>query len=396
MLRDVVAFLIGPFMRLWSIGVEHSLVGVPRPSDIPQAHAPGINSDRILLIGSGPVVGWGVLSHDLSLPGALARALAARTGRGAVIDVIPTERMTAATGIRALDGAKLWRYDAVVLVVGINDAIAMTSSTSWRRSMRGLLQFIEDTSSQSTLVLPVAIPPVRALRVFDALPGSLAEWHARCLNKITGTIVHEFARTTFIPFTPEGSKRGVRYRGPDEYREWAEMLAAEITVPLNAPRGDPDAAAADAIEHEAERQRAVDLLQIVDTPPEERFDRIVSLARRAFKTESAALTVIDNDRQFNKSSAGTDIVEMPRSDSICAVTIEEPGIHIIGDVLNDERFAALGDQVRFYAGFPVEAPSGERIGALCVFDSEPRDASEVDEVLLRELAMLVQAELWRN
>lgn len=49
---------------------------------------------------------------------------------------------------------------------------------------------------------------------------------------------------------------------------------------------------------------------------------------------------------------------------------------------------------RFYAGFPIESPSGERIGVLCVFDPEPR-VDEVDTVLLRELALMVQAELRR-
>jgi GAF domain-containing protein len=49
--------------------------------------------------------------------------------------------------------------------------------------------------------------------------------------------------------------------------------------------------------------------------------------------------------------------------------------------------------IRFYAGFPIESPSGERIGSLCVFDPKPRSLAEVDQVLLRELALLVQREL---
>ena len=396
MFHEVVAFLLGPMMRLWAASVERTLTGIPRPTDMPQAHAAGVDSDRLLLVGSGPVVGWGVLSHDLSLPGALARALAALTGRGAVVDVIPDPRATAASGIRTLDGAKLWRYDAVVLVIGVNDAVNLTAPRAWRRSMTALLQHIEKESSQSTRVFVVGIPPIRALRVFDELGGSIAEWHARCLNRLTKLATRGLHRTTIVPFTPVPVPAGSRYRGPDQYRDWAELLAVRIAPLMNEPRVETGAdAARDALEREAERQLAVDELGIVDTAPEERFDRIVALARRAFHTQSAALTVIDHDRQWNKSTVGTEIVQLPRSESMCAVTIQEPGMHVIGDTHDDVRFAGLADQVRFYAGFPVEAPSGERIGALCVFDPLPRDPGEVDEVLLRELAMLVQAELWR-
>ena len=403
MFHELVAFLLGPMMRVWAASVERTLTGIPRPVDMPQAHAPGVDSDRILLVGSGPVVGWGVLSHDLSLPGALARSLASLTGRGAVVDVLPDPRATAASGIRSLDSAKLWRYDAIVIVIGVNDAVNLTSPRAWRRSMTSFLRFVEDGSSQTTRVFVVGIPPIRALRVFDELGGSIADWHARCLNRFTRLATRGLRRTTIVPFTPVPAPAGSRYRGPEQYRDWADILAVQIAPQLNAPQvGESGShtegadAGTDGADRETERQLAVDELGILDTPPEERFDRIVSLARRAFHTQSAALTVIDRDRQWNKSTVGSDIVELPRSESMCAVTIQEPGIHVIGDTHDDARFSGLADQVRFYAGFPVEAPSGERIGALCVFDPLPRDAGEVDEVLLRELAMLVQAELWRS
>jgi GAF domain-containing protein len=73
---------------------------------------------------------------------------------------------------------------------------------------------------------------------------------------------------------------------------------------------------------------------------------------------------------------------------------------VVPDALADERFRdnplVLGEpHIRFYAGYPVESPSGERIGALCVFDPEPRRADDVDTVLLREFALMMQSELWR-
>jgi hypothetical protein len=394
-------------MRFWVASVETELDAVPRPTDMPQVHAAGTDSDRILIVGSGPAVGWGVLSHDLSLPGALARALSARTGRGAVVDVIPDPNMTVVSAVRSLEDAKLWRYDAIVLMVGINDALALTSTTAWKRGILALLRHVEDASSLSTQVFAVAIPPIRALRVFDQFFGGLAERHGAVLNRCTKVLTPWLKRTTFVPFSPVSVPTPERYRSTEEYRAWADLLVESVAVPLNAFRVQldetpADAALAEGEEHrEVERQRAVDELGIAGSAPEERFDRIVDLARRAFHAKAALFSVIDHDRQWNKSRSGViELEEFPREGSACAVTIKETGAFIIPDTLDDDRFrshdfVAGEPHIRFYAGFPVEAPSGERIGALCIMDDSPRAKGEVDEVLLRELALLVQAELWK-
>jgi hypothetical protein len=404
--RDILLWLLRPFMRFWVASVEGELSSVPRPRDIPQVHAPGADSDRLLIVGSGPAVGWGVLSHDLSLPGALARAVSARTGRGAMVDVIPDPRMVASTAVRYLDDARLWRYDAVVLMVGINDAIGLTGRRAWRRSMRTLLQHAEDASSLSTSIFVVGIPPIRSLRVYDAIIGGIAERHGQVLNRVTLALVPEFQRSTFVPFSPVPVPVPNRYRSPEEYRIWADLLVDAVALPLNRQsQVDRTPSSASFVEHadkqESDRQRAVDELGIAGTPPEERFDRIVELARRTFHAQAAMFSVVDNDRQWHKSRSGIDLQEMPREGSACAITITEAGAFVIPNTLDDERFAAhplvVGDaHVRFYAGFPVEAPTGERIGALCILDSEPREPGSVDEALLREFAMLLQAELWRG
>ena len=398
MLREMLMALVRPFMRAWVASAEVDLDSVPRPRDKPQVHASGLDSDRILLVGSGPAVGWGVLSHGLSLPGALARGLSARTGRGADVDVVPDPKMTAASAIRLLEENKLWRYDAVVLIVGINDAIGVTSPRAWRRSMSALLRYAERASSQGTRIFVVEIPPIRSLRVFDRLPGRLAERHARALNRLTAEIVRDLERTELVPFEPISIPTPNRYRSPEEYRNWADLLVPAIAKSLGDPRTHLVELPVAETERERERQAAVDALAIVDTGPEERFDRIVALARRAFHTQSAAFTVTDHNRHWIKSGVGTDVPEFLRAESVCDTTIRADGAVVVADLSLDSRFEnfpmVIDDSIRFYAGFPVESPTGERIGALCVFDPEPRPGG-VDEVLLRELAMLVQAELWQ-
>lgn len=160
----------------------------------------------------------------------------------------------------------------------------------------------------------------------------------------------------------------------------------------------PRPVSAEPVEPELRRQKAVDALKILDTAPEDRFDRIVTMARQLYGTESAVFSIIDNDREWHKSRSGKTIVEAARSASFCSVTIRGRGSMVIGDASTDPRFnetaAVLDDpSIRFYAGFPVKAPGGEQIGALCVYDPSPRDESQVDDSMLRQLAHLLEAEL---
>ena len=149
---------------------------------------------------------------------------------------------------------------------------------------------------------------------------------------------------------------------------------------------------------ETGRLAALRALQILDTEPEERFDRITRLAERLFGTSIATVSLIDSDRQWFKSAQGTTGDEDPRDVSFCAHAILEPGTMVVEDATRDERFAdnplVVGDpNIRFYAGHPVAAPGGERLGTLCVIDDKPRQAGEFDAEALRELALMVEAEI---
>ena len=97
---------------------------------------------------------------------------------------------------------------------------------------------------------------------------------------------------------------------------------------------------------------------------------------------------------------GFEKTDLPRSESFCATTIDLGGALIVEDALHDARFntlpAVTENGIRFYAGYPVEAPNGQRIGTLCLFDDTPRSFSSADRSLLRELALRVQAELWAS
>jgi diguanylate cyclase (GGDEF)-like protein len=156
-----------------------------------------------------------------------------------------------------------------------------------------------------------------------------------------------------------------------------------------------------AAKHPEEKRRlsALHALKILDTGPEERFDRITRLAQRLFDTQMSAVTLIDADRQWFKSEVGLGEKENGLKDSFCAHAIlDSPLPMVVGDARNDPRLAdnpmVLEDpNLRFYAGQPIAAPGGEPLGTLCVFDDRVRDVEDFDAEALGELAAMVEAEI---
>jgi hypothetical protein len=151
---------------------------------------------------------------------------------------------------------------------------------------------------------------------------------------------------------------------------------------------------------ESGRLRALRAMNVLDTPREERFDRVVRLARALFHVPMAAITLVDEHRQWHKANAGfaTEFTEGPRGQSFCHHTIQRSALMEVKDATRDERFvdnpAVTGDtHVRFYAGQPLHAPDGERIGALCIVDTKPRDLTSDEEEVLVEMARWVEGEL---
>src|SRR5882757_1801732 len=90
---------------------------------------------------------------------------------------------------------------------------------------------------------------------------------------------------------------------------------------------------------EAHRLEALRALNLLDTPPEERFDRITRLAARVLGVPKVLLILVDEDRLFFKSRYGTDMTELARQGSFCEYTILENKQFIIPDAKLDPRFA---------------------------------------------------------
>ena len=377
-------------MMLWR--AESSVAVLPVPSDLPTVHASGTDPDRLLLIGSGPAMGYGVLSHELALPGHIARQVSAATGRGATVDVVASGDMTMGSVLSELAPVNLARYDAVIFTVGINDALRLTPPDQWRSQLIALAQVLSERLARNAQAFLVGIQPIRTVRTFDGPVGALPAWHSGALNQEAERVCADFDFLSFVRFEPHG-EIAERYRSTHTYSRWASLIVPSVIEVLQtAPRVEPVQPEEDA------RQRAVEALSILNTGSEERFEKIAEFARQLFATQSAVISFLDGDREWMKTAAGFGAAEAARGQLLVDHVIRGSNTFVVEDARADSRFAtspfvAGEPHLRFYAGHPIESHNGERVGVICVFDGRPRQFSEVDARLLRDLAHLVEREL---
>ena len=137
---------------------------------------------------------------------------------------------------------------------------------------------------------------------------------------------------------------------------------------------------------------------ILDTPPEERFDRVVRLAADEFEMPIVLVSLVDAKRQWFKARVGLDVCETDRESSFCGHAILQPEILVVENALEDERFhdnplVVGAPDIRFYAGAPLQLPGGEIMGTLCMIDRLPRTLDAVDLAIFASLRDLVVSEL---
>ena len=149
--------------------------------------------------------------------------------------------------------------------------------------------------------------------------------------------------------------------------------------------------------NENARIAALHSLNILDTLPEERFDRLTRLAKRVFNVPYSTISMIDSQRQWFKSIQGLSLCQTTRDISFCAHAILYDEILYVENAIKDERFhdnpVVIGDpKIRFYAGCSLEV-KGLKLGTFCVFDKKARPFSAEDRQLLKDLARLAEQEL---
>ncbi len=167
------------------------------------------------------------------------------------------------------------------------------------------------------------------------------------------------------------------------------------------PRYNPPMLPAPIPDNDAQRLETLRRLLILDTPPEERFDRLVAFAAQEFGVPTALISLVDRNRQWFKARVGMAERETPRTSSFCGHALELPDVLVIRDSLLDDRFAdnplVTGPPyIRFYAGAQLRMPDGHVMGTLCLLAPEPRGYDAVDRAIHLALRDLVVEELLRR
>jgi len=152
------------------------------------------------------------------------------------------------------------------------------------------------------------------------------------------------------------------------------------------------------MDDENDRLAALERYDVLDTPPEEAFDRITRLTRQIFDVSISTVTLIDGHRQWYKSRQGVDVAETDLSQSLCQIAVVNGEPLIVEDALvhptvHNHPAVIEGLKLRFYAGMPLRTPHGHVIGTLCAADTVPRTFSKRDQGILADLAQFVVSEL---
>lgn len=150
--------------------------------------------------------------------------------------------------------------------------------------------------------------------------------------------------------------------------------------------------------NERERLDYLRNLGILDTPVEERFERVTRVLCRALNVPIAGISLLDEDRLWFKSIQGLAVTEIPREQALCGQTLLDDKLLVVEDTTLDKRFAnnplVTGKQhIRFYAGQPLTVANGLRVGTLCVLDTKSRAMSLEEREILADMAHIVEAEL---
>ncbi len=380
--EEFVARHIGDSIQTKPVPVTVLRRGGPRPL-------------RVLLFGGGPVVGWGLRDHNLGLGGHLADRLNSVTRRGVELMVVADEEPVRQLAIEGIRGLRLGRYDAIVSVLG-------------QPSPKGSVDDHAYWTAELVRVLLVDGNPAAALLVYDSsLTAALSRsLRARGASRF-GQTQHDAAeracaRSGRVRFGEMGSP----YRMPAEGRpfdssqfdEWADEIVHRLTQQFEQVRSV--SAAAEVVpprpDDERFRQRALDSLRL-GRGSNPRLAQLVTKAREKYGAAGAAINIIDNDQQWSKVAEPVDL-DMPRDQAFCHHAIQTDRSTLINDTQLDPRLVGnpLIGQIRFYAAHPIRSWDGYRIGTLCVYGTEPRKMQHSDLEPLRELAGLVEQELWSD
>lgn len=233
--HDLLRPLAAPFTRSWLALQQTTTQPTPQPVDAPEAYAPGPDPHHVLIFGSGPAIGWGVLTHGIALPGALARALSRRTGRGTRVELVADSRITVRSALPMLRVIDTSRFDAVVVVLGANYAFKLMPLSAWRERLVAVLSTLDQKTSGPSRTFVTGIPPVEPVPGFDSRLVRIVAAHAIRMNEETVQLCKS-SNATYVSLPAVKPTNALRVRDGNTYRQWADHIADVIAPQLDNHR----------------------------------------------------------------------------------------------------------------------------------------------------------------
>jgi lysophospholipase L1-like esterase len=365
-----------------------------QPQDVPAVRSGDALADRVLLVGNGPSHGWGVVTHQLALTGQLADAIENRTRRSCDVDLIGAEAMNVRSASAWVGDRDLGMDDAVVLMIGFNDALRLTPVSTWKRELRALIDGISARLRPGCAVTVVGIPPIQSFSAYGSLAARLSDQHRLRLNAAS----RQIAETRGLNFVelPAPEKANGEEAPAAVYREFAARIAHQIAPQLLLVRPIPAA-------REAKKDKVWDwsgtpaIVEAARRGGEAKLRSLTEQAQKSFGVELAVVSLVDGDRLYHGTNTDVMPASVPLELSFCKYTVESGEAVIIPDTGRDPRFVdnPLVDVsfINFYAGYPLRATDGHVIGSFCLQGSQPRRVSTVSVDLLKEMALEAQAVL---
>ena len=148
------------------------------------------------------------------------------------------------------------------------------------------------------------------------------------------------------------------------------------------------------------RMQALARTGLLDTPPEELFDRVAQVAARVLDVPVVLMSLVDRDRQFFKAQVGVPepvatARQTPLSHSFCQWVVSAQEDLVVSDARKHDLLKSNGSTVEMgvvaYAGVPLHADSKETIGSFCAIDTKPRDWDARELRALHDAAKVVEA-----
>ncbi len=201
---------------------------LPTPTDSPEVVVSGPDPDRVLLAGSGVVIGTGVTSYNLGLAGHLARIVAAATGHGVSVEVAPLPGVLARSARAQLERLAVGRFDAIILSLGLNDALVFTTRATWTAALNSTLDYLESTMAADSRIFLVAIADPSQSPLFRPIAARFAARHARVLNEETDRIVASRPRVSLLHYEVGEISDSLRLYDTKSYARWANELSPAI------------------------------------------------------------------------------------------------------------------------------------------------------------------------